>query len=58
MQTENAIKLPLLTCMYLGDRWECLFRGGGEVGLRAYAAHRLEAGKYWLQLPPDKLWVF
>ena len=59
-QTENAIKLPLLTCMYLGDRWECLFqRGGlGEVGLRAYAPRRLDAGEYWLQLPQDKLWVF
>ena len=58
--TENAIKLPLLTCMYLGDRWECLFQRGGanEVGLRAYAPRRLDAGEYWLQLPQDKLWVF
>ena len=59
---DNAIELPLLTCMYLGDRFECLFKGEGgagtEISLRAYSKHRLEAGKYWLQLPADKLWVF
>ncbi len=57
---DNALKLPLLTCMYLGDRWECLFHRGGtdELKLRAYSPHRLEAGDYWLQLPPEKLWVF
>lgn len=60
VQTENAIKLPLLTCMYLGDRWECLFHRGGhnEISLRAYSPYRLEPGEYWLQLPQDKLWVF
>ncbi|MES2162324.1 MAG: ABC transporter ATP-binding protein [Pseudomonadota bacterium] len=57
---ENAIELPLLTCMYLGDRFECLFKseGGPEMSLRAYSKYKLEAGKYWLQLPADKLWVF
>jgi iron(III) transport system ATP-binding protein len=59
-QTDNAIKLPLLTCMYLGDRWECLFHRGGvhEISLRAYSPHKLEAGEYWLQLPEESLWVF
>ena len=57
---ENAIELPLLTCMYLGDRFECLFKseGGPEISLRAYSKYRLEPGRYWLQLPADKLWVF
>jgi iron(III) transport system ATP-binding protein len=27
-QVDNALELPLLTCMYLGDRWECLFKRG------------------------------
>jgi iron(III) transport system ATP-binding protein len=59
-QVENAIELPLLTCMYLGDRFECLFKseGGPEISLRAYSKYRLEPGRYWLQLPADKLWVF
>ena len=61
-QTGNAIRLPLSTCMYLGDRWECLFKveGGpaGAVGLRAYAPQRLEQGEYWLSLPEQALWAF
>ena len=59
-QTDNAIRLPLSTCMYLGDRWECLFKAGGvdTVGLRAYAPHKLEQGDYWLSLPQESLWAF
>jgi iron(III) transport system ATP-binding protein len=61
-QTGNAIRLPLSTCMYLGDRWECLFKveGGpaGSVGLRAYAPQRLDQGEYWLSLPEQALWAF
>jgi iron(III) transport system ATP-binding protein len=56
-RADNAIELPLLTCMYLGDRWECLFTRG-ELSLRAYSKYRLDAGSYWLQMPADKLWVF
>ena len=56
----NSLRLPLSTCMYLGDRWECLFHADGEagVGIRAYATHRLAPGDYWLDLPPEALWVF
>lgn len=57
---DNAIALPLATCMYLGDRWECLFHRAGtaDASLRAYSKHRLEAGNYWLQMPAEKLWAF
>ena len=54
---ENALQLPLLTCMYLGDRWECLFKQG-DVSLRAFSRHCLDAGSYYLHMPADKLWVF
>jgi iron(III) transport system ATP-binding protein len=54
---DNAIELPLLTCMYLGDRWECLFTRG-ELSVRAYSKYRLDGGSYWLHMPADKLWVF
>jgi iron(III) transport system ATP-binding protein len=54
---DNAIELPLLTCMYLGDRWECLF-SRGELSLRAYSKYRLDAGNYYLHMPAEKLWVF
>ena len=54
---DNGIELPLLTCMYLGDRWECLFKSG-EANLRAYSKHRIDPGQYWLEMPAEKLWVF
>ena len=59
-QADNAIRLPLSTCMYLGDKWECLFHrpDAREGGLRAYSPYRLQPGEYWLQLPQEKLWVF
>ncbi|MES2148573.1 MAG: ABC transporter ATP-binding protein [Pseudomonadota bacterium] len=56
-RVDNALELPLVTCMYLGDRWECLF-SRGEIKLRAYSPFRLEAGNYWLHMPAEKLWVF
>jgi len=49
--------LPLTTCMYLGDRFECLFGHVGE-GVRAYSRTRLDPGSYWLEMPSEKLWVF
>ncbi|GAB3460820.1 ABC transporter ATP-binding protein [Massilia terrae] len=54
---ENALEMELITSMYLGDRWECLF-GRGDVKLRAYSARRLDAGSYWLRMPAEKLWAF
>jgi iron(III) transport system ATP-binding protein len=59
-QADNSIRLPLSTCMYLGDRWECLFHRpeAREGSLRAYSPYRLPPGEYWLQLPQEKLWVF
>jgi iron(III) transport system ATP-binding protein len=58
--SENAIRLPLSTCMYLGDRWECLFDSGdaSEASIRAYSSQPLAPGEYWLAFPQDSLWVF
>jgi iron(III) transport system ATP-binding protein len=54
---DNGIQLPLSTCMYLGDRWECLFKHG-NASVRAYSKHRIDPGNYWLEMPAEKLWVF
>jgi iron(III) transport system ATP-binding protein len=32
------LELPLLTSMYLGDRWEYLFRTRGDFAIRAYGS--------------------
>jgi iron(III) transport system ATP-binding protein len=53
----NGVQLPLSTCMYLGDRWECLFKSG-DSSVRAYSKHRIDPGSYWLEMPAEKLWVF
>jgi len=54
---DNGIQLPLSACMYLGDRWECLFKSG-DANVRAYSKQRIDPGQYWLEMPAEKLWVF
>jgi iron(III) transport system ATP-binding protein len=53
----NRVTLPLSTSMFLGDKWEHLFRKG-PAALRAYSHEPLSAGEYALDFPPDKLWIF
>jgi len=54
---ENRVRLPLVTSMYLGDRWEHLFHLG-EARLRAYGRAPLPQGEHWLELPRDSVWIF
>ncbi|MEC5317505.1 ABC transporter ATP-binding protein [Brenneria populi subsp. brevivirga] len=55
----NQLTLPLLTCMYLGDRWEYLFRTVAEdFAVRAYGAEAREPASYRLSLPQAHLWIF
>ena len=53
----NRLKLPLSTSMFLGDKWEHLFRMG-ETAMRAYSADALQPGEYWLDFPAERLWIF
>jgi iron(III) transport system ATP-binding protein len=54
---DNRVRLPLVTSMFLGDRWEHLFHLG-ETRLRAYGPTQLPAGEHWLEIPRRDLWVF
>jgi iron(III) transport system ATP-binding protein len=54
---DNRVRLPLVTSMYLGDRWEHLFQLG-EMRLRAYGNAPLADGEHWLEIPRSDLWVF
>ena len=54
---NNRLRTALSTSMYLGDRWEHLFRLG-DMPLRAYGNEELGAGEYFLEFPSDRLWVF
>ena len=54
---DNHIALPLVTSMFLGDRWEYLFHPG-HTRLRAYGTQSLGPGEHWLALPAEDVWVF
>jgi iron(III) transport system ATP-binding protein len=54
---ENRVRAPLVTSMYLGDRWEHLFHLG-DMRLRAYGTSPLAPGEHWLEIPRDALWIF
>jgi iron(III) transport system ATP-binding protein len=54
---DNRLRLALSTSMYLGEKWEHLFRLG-EVPVRAYGTEELGAGEYWVEFPAERLWVF
>ncbi len=54
---DNHLRLPLVTSMFLGDRWEHLFQLG-DLRLRAYGAEPLPQGEHWLEIPRRDLWVF
>jgi len=54
---DNRLAADLSTSMYLGDKWEHLFRVG-EARLRAYGDQPLAAGRHWLEVPRQAFWVF
>ena len=54
---ENRVEVDLTTSMYLGDKWEHLF-ALGTTRLRAYGNDALAAGRQWLELPRNDLWIF
>ena len=56
---DNSLELPLLTSMYLGDRWEYLFRTeGDDFANRAYGTALRDAEHCHLTLPADDVWIF
>ncbi|HBR0002665.1 TPA: ABC transporter ATP-binding protein [Klebsiella aerogenes] len=56
---DNRLELPLLTSMYLGDRWEYLFRTeGDDFAIRAYGTALRDAEHCHLTLPAEDVWVF
>jgi len=56
---ENQLELPLLTSMYLGDRWEYLFRTvGDDFVIRAYGHEVRDPQHCHLSLPEKHVWVF
>jgi len=54
---DNRVQPELTTSMFLGDKWEHLFKLGAMT-LRAHGPVALERGRHWIELPREDLWVF
>ncbi|HTK00657.1 MAG TPA: ABC transporter ATP-binding protein [Bordetella sp.] len=59
----NHVDMRLMTSMYLGDRWEYVFRPPGEesvsgMALRAYGQESRAQGGHRLALPASQMWIF
>ncbi len=56
---DNQLELPMLTSMYLGDRWEYLFRtAGDDFVIRAYGAEVRDPQHCHLAMPEEHVWIF
>ncbi|MFT8276924.1 ABC transporter ATP-binding protein [Kerstersia gyiorum] len=59
---SGEFSLPLSTSMYLGDRWEHVFRlgeaGTQAVPLRAFGREPLAAGHHPVRIDPQQAWVY
>ena len=53
----NRIAMQLQPPIYLGERWELVFRRGDLI-VRSYADAPLPAGEHHVEFPPEALWVF
>ena len=54
---ENRLAAELETALYLGDRWDCVFRAAG-LRLRLWAPAAPSKERQWIHLPEDSLLVF
>jgi iron(III) transport system ATP-binding protein len=53
----NCIAMTLATQMYLGERWEIVFKRDG-LQVRTYAGAALREGEHYVEFPPEALWIF
>ncbi|CNH03478.1 ABC transporter ATP-binding protein [Yersinia pekkanenii] len=59
LPSDNQLVLPMLTSMYLGDRWEYLFRTvADDFVIRAYGTKVGSQQLCQLSLPIEHLWIF
>ncbi len=55
---ENCVAGKLETALYLGERWDYLFRAGEDLRIRVWEAAAPAQRPYWLHFPPESLWIF
>ncbi|SES92727.1 ABC transporter ATP-binding protein [Thorsellia anophelis] len=69
---ENVMTLPHVTTMYLGDKFETLFRDGDAkrdvsnithpmdlpISIRMFTSQTVSSGVYHLHLPKEDVWIY
>jgi iron(III) transport system ATP-binding protein len=55
--TENCLPAKVSTALYLGERWDYLLEAGGQR-IRIWAPAAPAEKPYWLEFPPESLWIF
>jgi iron(III) transport system ATP-binding protein len=53
----NTLRAELETAVYLGGKWELIFRWG-ETRIRAFSPMRVDAGHHLLHVPCEAVWFF
>jgi iron(III) transport system ATP-binding protein len=53
----NRLPMTLTTQMYLGERWEQVF-SRDKLQVRVFAQVSRPPGDYYVEFPPDALWIF
>ncbi|HEY2989952.1 MAG TPA: ABC transporter ATP-binding protein [Candidatus Binatia bacterium] len=53
----TRVKMNLKSASYLGERWEYLLTSDA-LKLRVWGDRPLAPGEYWVEIPPDALWIF
>lgn len=57
-EAENTISLPRATTMFLGDRWETVFRHDESLALRVFSEKSIGTGTYHLDFPAEAVWIY
>ena len=53
----NRLPMTVTTQMYIGERWEVVFRHDA-LAVQAYTSAPLRHESYHVEFPPDAVWVF
>jgi iron(III) transport system ATP-binding protein len=53
----DCIEMDRMTSMFLGERWEHVYRRGA-VELRVLTPHEVAEATSWIKVPRENLWIF
>jgi iron(III) transport system ATP-binding protein len=54
---DNRVEMERATSMFLGERWEHLYRRDG-LSLRVLTTEAVPSERSWIHVPRERLWIF